>query len=50
MLYRIHLTMSGIHHNLTLVVIGTDFIGSCKFNCHSVTITNTTDLPQSIHS
>ena len=34
MLYRVHLTIIGIR---TLVVIGTDCIGSCKFNCHTMT-------------
>ena len=36
MLYRVHLTMSGIR--TTLVVRGTDCIGSCKSNYHKITI------------
>ena len=36
MLYRVHLEMGGI---LTLVVIGTDCIGSCKSNYHTITMT-----------
>jgi hypothetical protein len=34
MLYRVHLAMSGIRGN-NLVVIGTDFTGSCKANYHT---------------
>jgi len=34
MLYRVHLAMSGIQTQ-TLVVIGTDYIGSCKSNYHT---------------
>jgi hypothetical protein len=34
-LYRIHLAMSGIQLT-TLVVIGTDCIGSCKSNYHMI--------------
>ena len=36
MLYRVHLTMSGIRIT-TLVVIGTDCTGSCKSNYHTIT-------------
>jgi hypothetical protein len=36
MLYQVHLTMSEIQtHNL--VVIGTDYTGSCKSNNHTIT-------------
>ena len=35
MLYQAHLAMSGIQ---TLVVIGTDSIGSCKCNYHTTTV------------
>ena len=39
MLYRAHLTMNGF--KLTpLVVIGTDYTGSCKSNYHTITTTN----------
>ena len=38
MLYRVHLTRVGFKLT-TLVVIGTDCIGSCKFNYHTITIT-----------
>jgi hypothetical protein len=38
MLYRVHLTMSGIQLT-TLVVIGTDCTGSCKSNYHTITTT-----------
>jgi hypothetical protein len=33
-----HLAWVGFKHT-TLVVIGTDCIGSCKFNCHTITTT-----------
>jgi hypothetical protein len=36
MLYRVNLAMNGVQ---TLVVIGTDCIGSCKSNYHTITIT-----------
>jgi hypothetical protein len=35
MLYRVHLALSVIEIT-TLVVIGTDCIGSCKSNCHTI--------------
>ena len=38
MLYRVHLTCVGFEHT-TLVVIGTDFKGNCKFNYHTITST-----------
>ena len=41
MLYRSTPLMSGIR-NHNLVVIGTDYIGSCKSNCNVHTITTTT--------
>jgi len=39
MLYRVNLVWAGFE--LTLVVIDTDFIGSCKSNYHTITITTT---------
>ena len=42
MLYRVHLIIIVIRTHETLVVIGTDWIGSCKSNYH--TTTNTTDV------
>ena len=36
MLYRVHLEMNGIEVT-TLVVICTDYIGSCRSNCHTIT-------------
>ena len=36
MLYRVHLAWVGFELT-TLVVIGTDWIGSCKFNYHTIT-------------
>ena len=36
MLYRVYLTMSGFELTM-LVVIGTDCIGSCKSNYHTIT-------------
>ena len=38
MLYRVHLAWVGFELT-TLVVIGTDCIGSCKFNYHMITTT-----------
>jgi hypothetical protein len=40
MVYRVHLTSAGVELT-TLVVIGTDFIGSCKSNYHMITTTMT---------
>jgi hypothetical protein len=37
MLYRVHLAWAGFE--LTSVVIGTDYIGSCKSNYHTITRT-----------
>ena len=45
MLYQVNLAWPGIEFT-TLVVIGTDCIGSCKSNYH--TITTTTDPIESI--
>jgi hypothetical protein len=43
MVYRVHLAWAGFELT-TLVVIGTDFIGSCKSNYHAITTTtNKTD-------
>jgi len=36
MLYRVHLAWAGFELT-TLVMIGTDCIGSCKFNYHAIT-------------
>jgi len=38
MLYRVHLAWGGFELT-TLVVIDTDFIGSCKSNYHTITTT-----------
>ena len=38
MLYRVHLAWAGFELT-TLVVIGTDYLGSCKFNNHTITTT-----------
>jgi hypothetical protein len=38
MLYRVHLAMNGFELT-TLVVIGTDCIGSCKSNYYTITTT-----------
>ena len=38
MLYRVHLAWAGFELT-TLVVIGTDYIGSCKSNCQTITTT-----------
>ena len=38
MLYQVHLTMNSVRTQ-TLVVIGTDCIGSCKSNYHTITTT-----------
>ena len=40
MLYRVHLALVGLELT-TLVVISTDFIGSCKSNYHTITSTKT---------
>ena len=40
-LYRVHLSWEGFEFT-TLVVIGTDCIGSCKSNYHTITATNVT--------
>jgi hypothetical protein len=40
MLYRVHLTRA-VFELTTLEVIGTDYIGSYKSNCHTNTITIT---------
>jgi hypothetical protein len=37
MLFQVHITMSGIQ--LTLVVIGTGYTGSCKSNYHMIMTT-----------
>jgi hypothetical protein len=36
MLYRVHLAMNGFELT-TLVVIGTNYTGSCKSNYHTIT-------------
>jgi hypothetical protein len=36
MLYQVHLVMNGVRFT-TLVVMGTDFKGSCKFKYHMIT-------------
>ena len=38
MLYPVHLAMNEVEHT-TLVVIGSDCIGSCKSNYHTITAT-----------
>ena len=38
MLYRVHLIWAGFELT-ALVVIGTDYIGSCKSNYHTITST-----------
>ena len=43
MLYRVHLSMRGFELP-TLVVIGTNCIGSCKSNFHAITATTGTNL------
>jgi hypothetical protein len=35
MLYRVHLGYTGFEHT-TLLVIGTDYIGSCKSNYYAI--------------
>ena len=40
MLYQVHLTLAGFELT-TLVVIGTDSIGSCNSNYHTITTTMT---------
>jgi hypothetical protein len=40
MLYRVHLAMNGVELT-NLVVIGTDYTGSCKSNYHTVTTPST---------
>jgi hypothetical protein len=44
MLYRVHLSSAGFELT-TLVVIGTDYIGSCKSNYHTITTTTSPCLP-----
>ena len=39
MLYRVHLTMCGIRTRNISLVIGTDCIGSCKSNYHTIRAT-----------
>ena len=39
MLYRVHLAWAGFELT-TLVMIGTDYIGSCKSNYHTITTTS----------
>ena len=49
MLYRVHLTMSVVRSH-TLVVIGTDCIGSCnRTNYHTITTTTAPVLEKAIH-
>ena len=43
MLYPVHIAMSGFEFT-TLVVIGTDCIGSCKSNYHTITATTTPSM------
>ena len=44
MLYQVNLTWTGFEFT-TLVVIGTDCIGSCKSNYHTITTTTSPSLP-----
>ena len=44
MLHRVHPAWAGFELT-TLVVIGTDCIGSCKSNYHTIKITTTTTVP-----
>ena len=46
MLYRVHLAWAGFELT-TLVVIGSDCIGSCKSNYHAITTTTTSVFKQS---
>jgi hypothetical protein len=39
MLYRVHLALAGLELTM-LVVIGTDCVGSCKSNYHTITTTS----------
>jgi len=43
MLYRVHLVWAGFELT-TLVVIGIDCIGSCKFNYHTITTTTAPNI------
>ena len=43
MLYPVHIAMSGFEFT-TVVVIGTDCIGSCKSNYHTITATTTPSM------
>jgi hypothetical protein len=45
MLYRVHLVWAGFKLT-TLVVIGTDCIGSCKSNYHTITTTTASLIPK----
>ena len=45
MLYLVHLVMNGLELT-TLVMIGTDYIASCKSNYHAIT---TTSAPMILH-
>ena len=43
MLYQVHLAWAGFELTM-LVVICTDFIDSCKSNCHTITTTTAPDI------
>ena len=43
MLHRVHLAMNGFELT-TLVVIGTDYIGSCKSNYHTIMVTTAPNI------
>ena len=43
MLYRVHLASAGFEL-AELVVIGTDYIGNCKFKCHMITTTTAPNI------
>ena len=47
MLHRVHLAWAGFE--LTLVVIGTDCIGSYKSNYHTITVTFTPNKTDNYH-